>query len=97
MCPTLISLDDYKKIIKKEKYLSKYKFDWNIKRIIPLIQKMVDAKKRIIDKFFFKSMINIYLEDIVCTPEPYLNGWILQFFAYINNYDKKLYLLKANQ
>ena len=53
MRPTLISSDDYKKIIKKAKYLSKYKFDRNIKRIIPLIQKMVDAKKRKIDNVFF--------------------------------------------
>ena len=36
--------DDYKKIISKAKDLSKYDFKWYIEDIIPIIQKMVDAK-----------------------------------------------------
>ena len=41
--------EDYKKIIEKAKKLRKYNFDWYIDRIIPHIQKMVDAKEGNID------------------------------------------------
>ena len=49
--------EDYKKIISKAKNLCKYDFDWYIKRIIPIIQKMVDAKEGKIDIDFFKNII----------------------------------------
>ena len=41
--------EDYKKIIKKAVNLGKYKFEWYINWIYPLIQKMVDAKEGKID------------------------------------------------
>ena len=49
--------EDYKKIISKAKNLCKYDFDWYINRIIPIIQKMVDAKEGKIDIDFFKNII----------------------------------------
>ena len=49
--------DDYKKIIEKAKYLSKYEFEWYINRIIPHIKKMVEAKEGNIDKDYFMNMI----------------------------------------
>lgn len=39
--------EDYEKIIAKAKKLEKYDFFWYIQRIIPHIQKMVEAKKEI--------------------------------------------------
>ena len=41
--------EDYKKIISKAKELRKYDFEWYIDRIIPHIQKMVEAKEGKID------------------------------------------------
>ena len=37
--------EDYKKIIEKGMKLKKYKFEWYINRIIPHIEKMVEAKE----------------------------------------------------
>ena len=37
--------EDYKKIINKAKNLRKYKFEWYIDRIIPFIEKMLEAKE----------------------------------------------------
>ena len=86
--------EDYKKIILKAKYLGKYDFEWYTDRIIPLIQKMEDAKDGKIDINFFKSIIR--KEEVIdkrplggCCPFygkykiNYIDGWILKFFGYI--------------
>ena len=49
--------EDYKKIISKANQLKKYDLDWYINRIIPHIQKMVDAKEGNIDIDHFKNII----------------------------------------
>ena len=90
--------EDYKKIILKSKNLSKYDFEWYIDRIIPIIQKMVEAKEGNIDINFFK---NIILKEEVIERRykhcnylnykiNYINGWIVKFFGYIK-IDGKLY------
>jgi len=87
--------DDYKKILEKTKNLSKYDFSWYTDRIIPHIQKMIDAKENKIDVEYFKDFVQNKKEtetkygpsgmskyevqvDFIC-------GWILDFFAYIND------------
>jgi hypothetical protein len=74
--------EDYKTIINKAKNLRKYKFEWYIDRIIPLIQKMVEAKEGNIDIEHFKNIIHKRTSEWVYTTSIYLSGWILQFFAY---------------
>ena len=84
--------EDYKKIIEKSKALSKYKFEWYINRILPFIQKMVEAKEGKIDNDFFKDIIqkkeitekrknaclwNEYEVKLDC-----ISGWMLKFFGY---------------
>ena len=39
------TVEDYRKIINKAKNLRKYKFEWYIDRIIPFIEKMLEAKE----------------------------------------------------
>jgi len=51
------TIQDYEKIISKTKFLEKYDFSWYTKRIIPHIEKMLDAKKGKIDIDFFKNII----------------------------------------
>ena len=48
---------DYSKIIDKSKKLKKYKLNWYINRIIPYLEKMVEAKDGKMDKEYFKNMI----------------------------------------
>ena len=85
---------DYKEIISKAKELSKYEFDWYINKIIPHIEKMVEAKEGKIDVDYFKNMIQkkevteqeygpsgMFPEDV---KYDYICGWFLNFFAYLN-------------
>ena len=85
--------DDYKKILEKARDLKKYNFEWYIEKIIPHIQKMIDAKEGKIDVNYFKNMIqkkeiteqrrgpsgmNKYEVKI-----DIIYGWFLNFFAYL--------------
>ena len=89
--------EDYKIIIKKAKNLRKYKFEWYIDRIIPHIQKMVEAKEGKIDVKYFQNIIQkkefIEYRSIGCAMGSQevkvdkLYGWILEFFAYYNEED----------
>ena len=100
--------EDYKKIITKAKKLKNYEFAWYIDKIIPHVEKMVDAKEGKIDIDYFKNMIQkdqitvmkkgssrfrlretkVDIIDIIC-------GWILNFFAYLNE-DGKIMPFKEN-
>ena len=82
--------EDYQKIKDKAKKLRKYEFKWYIDRIIPHIEKMIDAKKGNIDVNYFKNFIQkteeIGIKNICQSPKKgkidAINGWILDFFAY---------------
>ena len=87
--------EDYKKIVSKAKDLSKYEFEWYINKIIPHIEKMVEAKEEKIDKDYFSNIIQSHEET---EYEPglsgmggrsykvdHLSGWFLNFFAYIGD------------
>ena len=91
--------EDYKKIIEKSKELEKYKFGWYIERIIPHIEKMAEAKKGKIDVNYFKDIIqkkqitekragpsgmHVYEVQV-----DYITGWILDFFAYYKETDRR--------
>ena len=74
--------EDYKKIKNKATNLRKYKFEWYIDRIIPLIQKMIEAKEGNVDIEHFKNIIHTMTYIDVYTTSTYISGWILKFFAY---------------
>jgi len=88
--------EDYRKIIIKAKELSQYQFDWYINRIIPHIQKMVEAKEGHIDVDYFKNMVQqkkvtetTTLSGIKSFQQvEFISGWILNFFAYYNRNGK---------
>ena len=93
--------EDYEKILEKAKKLRKYEFDWYIDRIIPHIEKMVEAKKGNIDVNYFKNIVQDdktteYVSGLSGRgghniKVPILKGWILSFFAYyseVEEYDK---------
>jgi len=98
------TVDDYKKIKEKAEKLSKYKFEWYINRIIPHIQKMIDAKKGKVDNDYFRNIIirnevKGYISNGCLPPQDAMlseiTGWILDFFAYegeednLNRFDDK--------
>ena len=86
--------EDYKKIKEKALELKKYKFDWYIDKIIPHINKMIEAKEGKVDVNYFKNMVQ---NKEATEYEPgesgfggnyhqveHLSGWFLNFFAYIS-------------
>ena len=88
---------DYREMISKAKELIKYDFDWYIKKIIPHLEKMAEAKEGKIDVDYFKNMIQkkevieqeygpsgMYPTDV---KYDYICGWFLNFFAYYNKTD----------
>ena len=90
------TMEDYKKIKEKAKNLSKYEFSWYIDRIIPHIDKMIEAKNGNIDNNYFKDIIQKNETtgyDGGCHPikvkVDYITGWILDFFAYKKTFKEK--------
>ena len=74
--------------------------------IIPIIQKMVDAKEGKIDIEFFKNIIlkKEVLEDRShsCRPPKlfkvdYINGWIVKFFGYLKDEKDKLVQFSSDE
>ena len=86
---------DYKKIKEKALKLKKYKFDWYINKIIPHIDKMIEAKEGKVDADYFKNMVqNKEATEFMAGLSgkgghdykvDHLSGWFLNFFAYIGN------------
>ena len=89
------TVDDYKKIKEKVNELKKYKFDWYINKIIPHINKMIEAKEGKIDIEYFQNMVQNKEETEYKSGlsgmgghsyrVDHLSGWFLDFFAYIGN------------
>ena len=87
------NVEDYIKIKKKTENLSKYKFEWYINRIIPHIEKMIEAKKGNIDNNYFKNFVqnneitekrrHVCLNNFYKVTVEYITGWILDFFHMI--------------
>ena len=87
--------EDYEKIYSKTKELRKYDFEWYIDRILPIIQKFIEAKKGNVDVEFFKNIvqdkkITEYHAGLSGLNGKYeevdgIKGWILKFFAYYSN------------
>ena len=85
---------DYKDIIAKAKELKQYEFDWYIDKIIPHLEKMVEAKEGNIDIDYFKNMVQKKEVTEIKSglsgrgryevKVDYISGWILNFFAYLN-------------
>ena len=67
--------EDYQKIILKAKELSKYKFEWYINKIIPHIEKMVDAKQGKVKKKQNIKVVLLGLEDMTIKSIIFLDGF----------------------
>ena len=89
---------DYKSIIAKAKELKKYEFDWYIDRIIPHVEKMVEAKEGNVDTNYFKDIIQKNEvtgfksgksgRGIHHYKDEYISGF-LDFFAYLDKKDSE--------
>ena len=73
--------EDWQKVLDKAKYLRKYKLDWWINEIEPLLKNFVSASKGDIDKEFWRNMFKYHAEKTYGAPKI-IDGWIVKFFPY---------------
>ena len=80
--------EDYKKTKSKAEKLSKYEFDWYINRIIPHLQKMIDAKEGKINVDYFKNILSkntfLWISSCFSLKLPKSNGSISLFLSKID-------------
>lgn len=78
------TLKDWQKLRTKTEYLSQYKLAWWTKELLPILDKLIEAKKGKIDKTFWKNTVKFRTEDAPYGPFDHINGWITKFFPFDN-------------
>ena len=78
--------EDWKKIKNNLQKLRGYKIDNWINSLEPIVQQFINVYDHKIDIAFW---INIFKEDFE-SGGPYITGWIIKFFPYINRDEKLL-------
>ena len=75
---------DWLKIKKGLQHFKGYKIDNWINSLEPIIQQFIDASENKIDTAFWSNIFKRKDES----GGPYITGWIIKFFPYINNNNK---------
>lgn len=73
--------EDWQKVLDKSTYLRKYKLDWWIDEITPILKEFVKASKGKIDKDFWQSMFKYHTQKKYGAPNI-IDGWIVKFYPY---------------
>jgi hypothetical protein len=76
------SVKDWKKILKRLDYLSKYDLKWWTSELKPVIQKIIDTKEGKLDKQFWMNMVK-YHELGAYGSYNGIDGWLLKFYPYL--------------
>lgn len=76
--------EDWEKVLKKAGELKKYKLNWWISELEPLLQEFVKASKGEVDTEFWRNMFKYHSQEKYGAPNI-IDGWIVKFFPY----DKK--------
>ena len=87
-------LEDWEKILKKTKELTKYDLKFWVENLEPILLKIIETKKGKIDKNFWKKILYPAKVDEKIEYETYkyktikvdgIEGWLLKFFPYYND------------
>lgn len=73
--------EDWENILKKTKYISRYKLEWWTTELDPIIEQIIKAKKGKFDKEFWMNMVKAHTEKKYGSPTT-IDGWIVKFFPY---------------
>lgn len=73
--------DDWQKILDKARFLRKYKLDWWMDEIEPLLKEFVKASKGSVNKKFWRNMFKYHTVKVYGAPKI-IDGWIVKFFPY---------------
>ena len=72
---------DWQKVLDKARYLRKYKLDWWIDEIEPLLVNFVKASKGDYDKDYWCNIFKVHTGKGCGSPDK-IDGWIVKFFPY---------------
>lgn len=76
------NIADWKKILKRLDYLSKYDLKWWTSELKPVIQKIIDTKQGKVDKQFWMNMIKYHTLGAYGSYNG-IDGWLLKFYPYL--------------
>ena len=72
---------DWQLVLTKTETLRKYKLDWWIDEIEPLLKQFIQASQGKTDQDFWKGMFKYHSEG-KCGSPTIIDGWIVKFFPY---------------
>lgn len=72
---------DWQRVLTKTEALRKYKLDWWINEIEPLLKQFIQASQGKVDRDFWKAMFKYHSEG-KCGSPTIIDGWIVKFFPY---------------
>jgi len=73
--------EDWERLIKKAKKLTKYSLSWWINDLVPILEQFVEASQNKIDIPFWRNMFKYHTPDEYGAPDM-VDGWITKFFPY---------------
>jgi hypothetical protein len=73
--------EDWQKVLTKSNYLRKYKLDWWIDEIEPILKNIVSASQKKVDTAFWRNMFKYHSVKEYGSPNT-IDGWIVKFFPY---------------
>lgn len=75
---------DWESVLTKAQYLKKYKLEWWIKELEPVLKEFIKTSKGNINKKFWKDMFKLHSAEM-CGDPDYVDGWIVKFFPYLSD------------
>ena len=84
------TVEDWEKIKEKVEFLSKYKINFWLSKIKPIIDEFIMARKGNPNKDFWANMIKVttinkkerFYDEVKTVAHDYIDGWILNFLPY---------------
>jgi hypothetical protein len=72
---------DWQRVLTKTEALRKYKLDWWVDKMEPVIKKIIAASQGEVDKSFWQNMFKSHSKGM-CLAPTIVDGWIVKFFPY---------------
>ena len=76
--------EDWQKVLEKTKYISKYDLDWWTKKLIVILQEIINTKKGNFNKSFWMNMVKFHTEDEYGAKSE-ITGWVVNFYPYYSD------------
>lgn len=94
------TVEDWKDIKTRTEQLQQYQLEWWTNELLPVLDQFIQAVEDKNDSKFWASIYDKKFVSIGCASEPYITGWILKFFPYIEkdgNYSRNPWIGKKEK